>query len=141
MLRAEPAGKGHLGGGHGQAAFAQVVTGADQAGVDRRCMAAKVFLAACGSSCGHLAAGRATATRREMRAAQLVARHADEVQQIARLLEVHRHAAGHVVDLAQGADQQRRRNGDRLGGALGRNSLLRLSLPLMNGVPSTVATS
>ena len=35
MPRAQSAGKGHLGGGHGQAAFAQVVAGADQSGVDR----------------------------------------------------------------------------------------------------------
>ena len=54
-----------------------------------------------------------------MRSTQFVTRHADEVKQIARLLEIHRHATGHVVNLADGADQERGRNGDRLGGALG----------------------
>ena len=34
--RAQAAGEGHFGGGRGQAAFAQVVAGADQPAVDRR---------------------------------------------------------------------------------------------------------
>ena len=71
-----------------------------------------------------------------MRPAHSSLRQADQIEQVARLFQVHRHAMAHVVDLAQGADQQRRRNGDRLASLRGgRNSLLRLSLPLMNGVP------
>ena len=42
-----------------------------------------------------------------VRAAQLVLGRADEVEQIARLLQVHRHAVADVGDLPQRADQQR----------------------------------
>ena len=76
-----------------------------------------------------------------MRSAQFVARQADEVKQVARFLQVHRHAARNIIHLAQGAI--RSEGGMAIGSAApwGRNSLLRLSLPLINGVPSTVATS
>ena len=81
------------------------------------CRAANVCLATAASTFGTSPPDKPF-DQREMRAAQFVLRHADEIQQIARLLQVHRHAAADVVDLAQGADQQRRRDGDRLVGAL-----------------------
>ena len=51
-LRAEAAGKGHFGQGDGQAAFAQVVAGADQAASIAACTAANVRLASGGSTWG-----------------------------------------------------------------------------------------
>ena len=57
-----------------------------------------------------------------MRAAQFVLRRADLIEQVAGRLQVHRHAAADVGDLAQGADQQRVRNLDRPPLAAGRRS-------------------
>ena len=154
----QPAGKGHFGGGHRQSALGKVVTRTHQPRVNRLVQRGEGVFRRLGIDLGHFAAGK-TLDQRKMRAAQLVFRHADEVEQVAGLFQVHRHAMAHVVDLAQGTNQQRRRNRDRFvgkGQALcnagasqngtslfrhGRNSLFRLSLPLMNGVPSTVATS
>src|SRR6516162_6772526 len=53
-----------------------------------------------------------------MRPTQLITRHADDIQQIARLLQIHRHAARNILHLPYRADQKRRRNGDRIGRAL-----------------------
>ena len=47
-----------------------------------------------------------------VRAAQLVVRSAHDEKEVARLLEVHRHALVDVVDERHGADQQRRRDAD-----------------------------
>ncbi len=58
--RAEAAGEGHLGGGHGQPAFAQVVAGADQPGVDRAVHGGEdVCWASGGIDLGHVARRRA----------------------------------------------------------------------------------
>ena len=100
-LGSQPAGEGHFGGGHGQAAFAQVVTRADQAGVDRLVHRGERFLGQRGIDLGHFAAGE-TFDQRKMRAAQLVLGQADEVEQVAGFLEVHRHATAHVVDSGPG---------------------------------------
>ena len=77
------------------------------------CSAANVcFGQRAASTCGTLPAAKLV-HQREMRAAQLVLRRADQVEQVARLLQIHRHARAHIVDLAHRADQQRRRNRDR----------------------------
>ena len=51
---------------------------------------------------------------REVRSTQFVSRFADKIDEVARLLEIHRHAPRHIIDLPHRADQQRRRNRDRL---------------------------
>ena len=73
-------------------------------------------MACLASTFGHFTA-RKTLDQREMRAAQLVLRRANDVDQIAGLFQVHRHAMADVVHLAQRANQQRRRNADRFLGA------------------------
>ncbi len=80
-LRAKAAGKGHLGRGDRQAAFAQVVTGADQSGVDRAVHRGKGLSCDVRIELGNLAArSRRIATEIEVRSSQLIARHADEIQ-------------------------------------------------------------
>ena len=117
--RAKAAGKGHLGDRDGQAAFAQVVAGADQARRESpRARAAKVRRATAGSTCGTWPP-RSPWTRAKCEPPSSFFVVADQVNQVAGLLQIHRHAARDVVDLAQGADQQRRRNGDRLRSAVG----------------------
>ena len=138
--RAQAAGEGHFGGGRGQPAFAQVVAGADQPGIDGPVQGREALQGLLGLDPRRLAAGERF-DQGEVRAAHLVARQADLVQIVAGLLQVHRDAMAHVVDLSQGADQAATAEWRSARASLGRNSLLRLSLPLMNGVPSAVATS
>ena len=84
------------------------------------CSAAKVCLRSGRRRPAARGRPRDPATSGEVRAAQLVLGQADQVEQVAGFFEVHRHGLRHVVDLAQRADQQRRRNGDRLRRAVGR---------------------
>ena len=114
-FRPEAAGEGHFGDGDGQAAFAEVVAGEDHPGMDRPVQSGERFLGGRGVEPGHFAAGEAL-DQREMRAAEFVLRQADLIEDIARRFEIHRDAAGYVFDLAEGADQERRGDGDGAGG-------------------------
>ena len=58
------AGKSHLGHRHRQAAFAQVVTGTDQAGVDRAVHGGKGFFCDMRIELGNLTGPRASTGRR-----------------------------------------------------------------------------
>ena len=66
-VRAKAAGKGHLGRGDRQAAFAQVVTGADQSGVDRAVHRGKGLLRDVRIELGNLASPRPPAPLPERR--------------------------------------------------------------------------
>ena len=134
---AQFAGEGHLGGGHGQPAFDRSWQARTSPASIAPCNAAKT----CGPARGRPAAPCRRKATRSGRSGSRPARPASGPpgRRVARLLQVHRHAAAHVVDLPRALISSD--GGMEIGSAPGRNSLLRLSLPLMNGVPSAMATS
>lgn len=109
---AEAAADGHFGQGGGEPAFAEVVAGPHEAGLDGG-VQGEVRFAAQGDI--QLGRGAAVTTGDEvqLRAAEFGFGLADEIEQVAGGFEVHRHALLNVFHLPQGANQQRGGNLDR----------------------------
>ncbi len=101
---AESAGKGHLRDRDCQTSFAQVVAGADRAGMNGGVDGGERAPRDIGVDLRHVSAAQ-TMHAGKVRSAQLVFCRADQVDPIAGFLEVHRYGVRHVVDLSQRTDQ------------------------------------
>ena len=95
------------------------MTGADQLGLDRAVQGQEGRLGRSDTDLRYLAT-RESLGHGVVRTTEFRARDAYQIKQVARLFEVHRHAAVDILHLPHGADQQRCGDGDRLLFAMGR---------------------
>ena len=106
----------HFGYGDRQPAFAQVVASSHKTLADRSMYGE---IADTGLVCVHRGdlSSLKLVDQGKVRAAQFMLGEAHEIDRVSRLLKVHRHTVRHIIDLADGADQQRRWNSNRLSSA------------------------